>query len=54
MSPVCQPCWNLILYRTIEFWSSSGLSFGPSLPTTTTSPKKLIEMACLLTKGQNT
>ena len=54
MSLVCCPCWNLIWYRSIEFWSSSGLNFGPSLPTTTTSPKKLVEMACLLTKGQNT
>ena len=44
MSPVCWPCWNLIWYRSIEFWSSSGLNFGPSLPTTITSPKKLIEI----------
>ena len=40
MSPVCRPCWNLIWYQSIEFWSSSGPNFGlRSLPTTTTFPK---------------
>ena len=40
MSPVCRPCWNLIWYQSIEFWSSSEPNFGlRSLPTTTTFPK---------------
>ena len=40
LSPVCQPCWNLIWYRSIECWSSTGLNFGPRpLPTTTSFPK---------------
>ena len=47
MSPVCQPCWNLIWYLSIEFWSSLGLYFGPCpLPTTTTFPKKLECSVC--------
>ena len=47
MSPVCQPCWNLIWYRSIEFWVSSGLYFRPCpLPTSTTFPKKLEWSVC--------
>ena len=53
MSPVCRPCWNLIWYQVL----SSEVPQGPILDSALfllQQPSLKIEMACLLTKGQNT